>query len=57
MKNKSVRLGIPGLGFAFTLSSGIVGYFAKEPLVAALMILVLCGAVAISMGLAIGDDF
>ena len=57
MKYKNVRLGIPGLGFAFTLSAGIVGYFAKEPLTAAMMILVLCGAVTISMALVVEDDF
>ena len=57
MKYKNVRLGIPGLGFAFTLSAGIVGYFAKEPLTAAMMILVLCGAVTISMALVVDDDF
>ena len=56
MKHKNVRLGVPGLGFAFTLSAGIVGYFAKEPLTASMMILVLCGAVTISMALVVDDD-
>lgn len=57
MKCKNARLGVPGLGFAFTLTAGVVGYWAKDALIATMMILLLCGAVTISMALAIDDDF
>ena len=54
MNPKLVKLGIPGLTGAFTLSAGVTCWWCRDPYAAAMILMVLVFAAVISTSFATG---